>query len=135
MYDCFRRTFDSLESLTNNMFSCLSQYLNRYILRDQVLFDQSTQEFIFCFRSSRETYLDLFKTDFYKKFKKFNLLLQTHWDYQCLVAVTKVYRTPDRCFFYIFFLCPFHAFDRWHEILSLILAWIHHFLFLHMYNV
>ena len=109
------------------MFSRLSQYLDSYILWNQILFDQCTQEFILCFRSSRKTYFDLFKTNFYKKFKKFNFLLQTHRDYQCLIAVTKIHGAPDRCFVYIFFFCPFHAFDRRHEILSLILAWIHHF--------
>ena len=117
------------------MLSGLSQNLNSYILWDQILLDQGTQKFIFCFRSSRETYFNFFETDFYKKFKEFNFLFQTHRNHQCLITVTKVYRTPDRCFVHIFFFCPFHAFNRRHKILSLIFAWIHHFFFLRYVNI
>ena len=63
MHDCLRRTFDRLKSLTDNVFSCLCQNLNRYIIRNQIPFDQCTAEFIFCLRSSWETNLDFFKTN------------------------------------------------------------------------
>ncbi len=135
MYNCLWCAFDSFKSFADDMLSGLSQNLNSYILWDQILLDQGTQKFIFCFRSSRETYFNFFETDFYKKFKEFNFLFQTHRNHQCLITVTKVYRTPDRCFVHIFFFCPFHAFNRRHKILSLIFAWIHHFFFLRYVNI
>ena len=129
MNDCFRSTFYSLECFTDNMFSGLCQYLDSYILRNQILLDQCTKKLILCLRSCRETYLDLFKTDLYKKLEKLNLLLQAHRDHKCLVSVTKVYRAPDRGFLYIFFFCPFHTFNRRHVILTFVLRWCHHFCF------
>jgi len=45
------------------MLSCLSQHLDRYILRDQILLDQRTEKLILCLRSSRKSNLDLFKTN------------------------------------------------------------------------
>ena len=135
MYNCLWCAFDSFKSFADDMLSGLSQNLNSYIPWDQILLDQCTQKFIFCFRSSRETYFDFFETDFYKKFEEFNFLFQTHRNHQCLITVTKVYRTPDRCFVHIFFFCPFHAFNRRHKILSLIFAWIHHFFFLRYVNI
>ena len=60
------------------MLSCLSQHLDRYILRDQILLDQRTEKLILCLRSSRKSNLDLFKTNLYKKLEKFHFLLQAH---------------------------------------------------------
>lgn len=67
MNDRFWGAFNSFKSLTDNMLSCLSQHLDRYILRDQILLDQRTEKLILCLRSSRKSNLNLFKTDLYKK--------------------------------------------------------------------
>ena len=66
----FGAAFNSFKGLTDDMLSCLSQHLDRYILRDQILLDQRTEKLILCLRSSRKSNLDLFKTDFYKKLEK-----------------------------------------------------------------
>ena len=131
MNDRFWGAFNSFKSLTDNMLSCLSQHLDRYILRDQILLDQRTEKLILCLRSSRKSNLDLFKTNLYKKLEKFHFLLQAHRDHKCLISVTKVYRAPDRGLIHIFFLRPFHTFHRRHVILTFVLGWCHHFVFLH----
>ena len=123
----FWSTFDCLKGLADDVLSGLSQYLDGNILRDQVAVDQGTKEGILCLGSCRETNLDFFEANFYKKFKKLNLLLQAHWDYKCLVAVTKVYRTPCWCFVNVVLLCPVHAGFRRKVILSFVLACVHHF--------
>lgn len=69
MYNCLRCAFDSFKSFADDMLSGLSQNLNSYILWDQILLNQGTQKFIFCFRSSRETYFNFFKTDFTRSLK------------------------------------------------------------------
>ena len=129
MNNCLRSTFYSLKSFADDMFSCLGQYLNGNILRNQVLFNQGTKKLILGLGSSRETNLNLFKTNLYKKFEKLNLLLQTHRNYKCLISVTKVYRAPDRGLIHIFLLRPFHTFHRRHVILTFVLGWCHHFRF------
>ena len=129
MNDRFWGAFNSFKSLTDDMLSCLSQHLDRYILRDQILLDQRTEKLILCLRSSRKSNLDLFKTNLYKKLEKFHFLLQAHRDHKCLISVTKVYRAPDRGLIHIFFLRPFHTFHRRHVILTFVLRWCHHFRF------
>ena len=49
MYNCLRCAFDSFKSFADDMLSGLSQNLNSYILWNQILLDQGTQKFIFCF--------------------------------------------------------------------------------------
>ena len=63
MNDYVFSTLNGFKCLFNDMFSCLSQNLNRYIIRNQIPFDQCTAEFIFCLRSSWETNLDFFKAN------------------------------------------------------------------------
>ena len=78
MYDCFRSTLDCLKGFTDNMLSGLSQYLDSYILWNEILLDQGTQKFIFCLRGCRKTNLDLLKANFHKKLKKLYFLFQAH---------------------------------------------------------
>ena len=47
------------------MLSRLCQHLNRHIVRNHILLDQSTEKLIFCIRSCRETNLDLLETNIY----------------------------------------------------------------------
>ena len=126
MNDRFRCALDSLESFADDMLSRLSQYLDGYVIRDQVLFDQSTDKGVFCLRCCREANFDLFETDLYEQFEEFDLLLQAHRDDQGLVSITKVNAAPDWSFVYIFFLCPFHASHWRHKILSLIFCYVFH---------
>jgi len=126
MYDCLRSTFDCFKSLTDDVLSGLCQYLDRYIVRNQVLLDQCTDKGVFCFRCCREPNFNLLKTDLNKQFEKFYFLLKTHRDYQCLVSVTQVYAAPDWGFVYVFFFCPFHTFYRWHKILSFVFCYVFH---------
>ena len=48
MNDRFRSTLYGLKSFADDVLSCLSQYLNGNILRNQVLFDQGTKKLILC---------------------------------------------------------------------------------------
>ena len=126
MNNCLRCTLNRFKCLSDNMLSRLSQYLNRNIIWNQILLDQGTDKRIFRLRCRRKTNFDLFKSYFDKQFKELNLLLQAHRNDQCLVSVTKVNTTPDRCLIYIFFFSPFHTFHWRHKILSLIFCYVFH---------
>ena len=128
MYNRSRSTFHCFKSLADNMLSCLCQYLNGHIIRNQVLIDQCSQEIILCLGSGRETDFDFFKTNLYKQFKEFYLLFQTHRYDQCLVSITQIDAAPDWCLIYISLFHPVIAFYWRHKILSLIFTYIfHHF--------
>ena len=126
MYNGLWRTFHCFKGLSDNMLSCLCQYLDGYIFRNQILIDQCAQESIFCFRCSRKSYFDLFKTNLYKQLEKLHLLIKTHRDHQRLVAITKIYRTPCRSLVNILLFRPIQTYFRWHIILFLIFTWVHH---------
>src|SRR5699024_1307007 len=80
----FRSALYRLKCFADNVLARLSQYLDRYIVRNQVLLDQGSEKFVFCLRSCRKAGLNFLKTDFDQQFEKFDLLLQAHGDYQSL---------------------------------------------------
>src|SRR5699024_5396326 len=118
MDDRFGRSFYSLEGSADNMLSRLGQYLDRHVVRDQVLLDQCPQESVFRLGSGRKSHLDLLKPDLHKEFKELHLLFKTHRDHQGLVSVAEIRAAPDRSFVHICLLRPFHAFNRRHKRLS-----------------
>ena len=126
MNDCSRCPFDSFKGFTDNMFSRLCQNLNRHVRWNQILFNQCSYKFIFCLRSCRKSYLNLFKPNLYKQLKKLDFLFQTHRDHESLITVTQVNAAPDRGFLHRILLCPFHAANRRHIILFYILFVVHH---------
>ena len=126
MDDRVAAAFQRFKSLSDDMLSCLCQNLKRNILRYKIALDQSPQEFIFRLRRCRESDFDLFETDLDKEFKKLKFRLQIHRNDQCLVAVTKVNRTPDRRLLDRILLCPFQLCCRGIEKLLSVLIVIHH---------
>ena len=70
------------------MLSCLCQYLDRYIIRNHVFFDQGSHKLIFCLGSSRKSNLDLLKSDINQHLEELQLFIQTHWFDQCLVTIS-----------------------------------------------
>jgi hypothetical protein len=108
------------------MLSRLGQNLNGYVFRDQILLDQGAEKLIFGLGCCREANLDLFETNFHKKFEELYLLFQAHRNDKRLVSVTQVNAAPYRCFLDAVFFCPVHARNRRHIVLFLILLYIHH---------
>ena len=70
------------------MFSCLCQDLNGYIIRNHIFLNQSSHELILCLGSSRESNLDLLKSDINQHLEELQLFIQTHWFDQCLVTIS-----------------------------------------------
>ena len=95
------------------MLSCLCQYLNRYILRNQILIDQLAQKFKFRLTGCRKADFNFLKANLYKQLEKLDFFIQTHRYDQCLIAIPQIHAAPLGCFFYIFFPCPVHAWLRW----------------------
>ena len=116
MNHCMRRPLYCFKGTFDDMFSCLSQHLDRHIIRNHILFDQSTKELIFCLRRCRETNLDLFESHIYQHLEKFHLFIQTHRLDQRLVPISQIHTAPDRWFLYMILFHPIIALFRWHKI-------------------
>ena len=71
-----------------NMFSCLCKYLNRYIIRNEMLIDQCSQKSKLCLGCCRKTDLNLLKSNLNQHLKKLYFLVQAHWLNQSLIAIT-----------------------------------------------
>ena len=56
-------TLQCFKGLCNDVFSCLRQNLNGDIIRNEILFNQSTAEFIFSFGGCRETNFNFLKAN------------------------------------------------------------------------
>ena len=97
------------KGLGDDVFPCLRQHLNRYIVRNQILFDQRPAELVFRFGCSRKADLDFLESDLHQILEKLQFFLQTHGRNQCLIAVPQVNAAPDRCFFDHGLLCPAHG--------------------------
>ena len=89
------RTADCFKGFCNQMRSCLYQYLNGHIVRNQITVNQRTQNFIFCFGSGWKSYFYFFKTNINQSLKKEQLFFQIHWIDKRLITVTQVYAAPD----------------------------------------
>ena len=126
MYDRMLCTLQCVKRLADDMLSRLCEYLNRHIIRDQILLDQRAEELILGIGSCRETDLDFLKTDLYEELEELYLLLQRHRNDEGLIAISQIHAAPYRCMVYIFFLSPLHAADGWHKILANILVVVHH---------
>ncbi len=103
MDDYVFRTTYCFKSFTDKFFTCLHENLDGNIIGDVVAFNQSTQNFIFCFRSGREAHFDFFKTNIYQSMEEGKFFFNTHGGNKCLVTVTQVNATPDGCFSDSFF--------------------------------
>ena len=51
------------KGLADDVLSRLCQYLNRHIIRNQILLNQSAEELVLGLGSCREAHLDLLETD------------------------------------------------------------------------
>ena len=119
-------TLQGFKCLGNDVFPCLCQYLNGDIVRNHIVFNQSTAEFVFGFRSSRKADLDLLEADLYQIAEEFQLFVQTHRRDQSLIAVTQIDAAPDRCLFDHCLLCPTHRRVLYRKKLRCILFYVFH---------
>ena len=87
MNDCGTCTAYSLKRLVNNIFTSHRQYLDRHIMRDQVVVDQMACKLIFRVGCRRISDLDRLETEFDKVVEELDLLIQIHRDFQRLVSV------------------------------------------------
>ena len=72
------------------IFAALHQHLNGYVVRNEVLFNQQTNEIKIRLRSRRESNFNFFETHFYECVEHAQLALGIHWVDERLVAVAKV---------------------------------------------
>jgi len=99
-------TLYSFKSFFDDMFSCLSQNLNRNVIRNHILLDQCSKKLILCLRCCRKSYLDHFKSNIYEELEKLQFFIQAHWFDQCLVSIPQIHTAPDRCFINRIFFYP-----------------------------
>ena len=126
MHDRMLCSLKCLKGLADDVFSRLCQHLNRHIVRNQILLNQSAEKLVLGIGSCREADLDLLETDLYEELEKLYLLLQRHRNDEGLIAIPQIHTAPYRCMIYIFLLGPLHAANRWHKILANILVVVHH---------
>ena len=75
------RTFATVERLkraANDVFARLRQYLHRHIGRDQIVFNEASEQLIFRFGRGGKSDLDLFEADFEEHFIKLYFLIDRH---------------------------------------------------------
>ena len=101
-------TLYSFKSFFDDMFSCLSQNLNRNVIRNHILLDQCSKKLILCLRCCRKSYLDHFKSNIYEELEKLQFFIQAHWFDQCLVSIPQIHTAPNRRLFNVGFRCPPH---------------------------
>ena len=106
--DCIFRAVQCLKSFLYDMFPRLRQDLNRHVVGNQIIFYQLAKECIFGIAGGGEAHFYFLESDFDERFIKFNFLVQTHRDYQRLIAVAQINTTPYRSLLRIFFLRPIH---------------------------
>ena len=102
------------------MLPCLCQHLDCDVIRNQVLFDQSAQERVFCLGCGGESYLDLLESHLYQVFEKLYFFIQAHRDDQRLVSIPKIHAAPVRSFCYVLFSGPVKTLFRRHKVLAFI---------------
>ena len=109
------------------MLPRLGEHLDRHIVRDHVLLDQSAEKLILCLRCSRETDLDHFKSDVYEELEEFQFFIQAHGFDQRLVAVAQIHAAPDRRFVNSVFFHPVIARLGRHKISLFVFLPVFHF--------
>ena len=126
MNDSVLCALESLESLCNDMLSCLSKYLNGNIVGDKVVLDQLAAELIFSLACCGEADLDLLEADPYKVLEEFKLFFQRHRNDKSLISVTEVNAAPNGSMVDILLLRPLEALNGGHKIASGILCVVCH---------
>ena len=101
-----RCALQRFKGLLNDMLSGLGQHLNGDILGNHIALNQCTDKIVLCIGGGREAHFNLLKSDLNQHLKERQLVLQAHGINQCLITVTQVYTTPDRCLLNTFLLHP-----------------------------
>ena len=109
-----------------DMLPGLCQYLNRDIVRYQILLDQCPAEQVLRLGSSRKSDLDLLKPHPHQKVEIAELLVQVHGNNQRLISVTQIHAAPQRRRFDMVLPGPFEAGLGRKEIIDFIPLIIHH---------
>ena len=120
VHDSILAALERLESFFDDVLTALGEHLYRNVVRYQILLD----------KRSRESDLDLLEADLDELFEELQLLVQAHWDYQCLITVAEVNAAPLGSLLYVVLFSPVHASERRHEISSCVLVCLCHILFL-----
>ena len=124
-YSIFR-TLKCFKSFCNYVFTGLSKYLYRYIIRYHIVFNKRPAEFILSFRSCRKTYFDLLETYLNEHLIKLDLLIKAHRSDEGLISVAEINAAPHRRLVNIGLLCPLHLCLRSFKKLSGVLVCIFH---------
>ena len=117
---------ESLKGLFDNMLSSLSQYLNSYIIWNQIFIHQTAQESIFSFRGCWEAYFNFLEANLNQHLEELYLLIETHRNNQGLIAISQVNRAPGWSLVWELLLSPAHINSWGHKITRLILFYIFH---------
>ena len=121
------RALAGFKGLADDMLPALGQHLHRDVLRDHVVLDQGTQEFILRLGGGGEAHLDLLEAQAQQQMVKFQLFFQAHGNHQTLVAVPQVNAAPLRGFFNVVFVHPFAMVAGGGVIADRVFGGIHHF--------
>ena len=86
-----------IKRLSDDMLPRLCQHLHGHIVGDEIVIDEAAQELVLRLRRGRKTDLDLLEPHTHEKIEERQLLVQTHRDDECLIAVAQINRAPNRC--------------------------------------
>ena len=78
------------------MLARLAQNLNRNVVGNSIVFDETAHKIEFSFGRTRKADFDFFESDFHKQVEKRELLLDAHWIHQGLVSISQIHGTPNR---------------------------------------
>ena len=85
---CFKGT-------NNEIFAALAENLNRHVVGNPVLLDQTSAKIELDLRCGREPYFDFLKSNADEHFKILELFLHAHWLGKRLVSITKINAAPN----------------------------------------
>ena len=89
------RPAQRLQRADDEILAALAEDLDRDIMRDQILLDETAAKIEFDLRSGWEADFDFLETDADEHFEIFELFLHAHGLRERLVAVAKIYATPN----------------------------------------
>ena len=115
-----------LERLADDVLARLRQHLHRHVIGNQIVLDETAQEFILRVRSRGEADLDFLEPDLQEHLVELELLIEAHRDDERLVAVAHIDAAPDGCMIRRILLHPLRVNRRRHEIALAVLLIVLH---------
>ena len=99
MHNHTTRATERLESLLDQICPCLSEHLNRDIVRNSVVLNQLAHKIEVMARGRRESHLNFLKANFDQLLPQQQFLVRRHRFYQSLITITQINTAPARRLF------------------------------------